>query len=878
MGETSPIKLTQSSTRKISTVPDPPESSSKALLYIGGGVAVLAILVVVVMMGGGGNSAPRRPAEPTAAAPVVPSDPVTPTPPPSPARNEKPAEDALRRAREYARVNPGNFTAQLALFDTAVREAEGTGHHPTALRERDAVLAKQKASAQKQLDALDIAMRAACDKEDFAGANRLIGDARLRPMGSEWSSDLDARQRTVDESANKLFAALRNDAMEARKRGADEDVKRLSLRVEKWGIEMYRTDLAKAIAGATAKPKPKPAPPKEVDTYRKKWADAIAIAAGRDYPAALRKLEEAGTGHGDATVKAEHAADTEMLKAVMAAQDEGLQLFLKSPKGQKSSLAYLNEAGTLVEVAGTLARVEGGQIDLTLEKGTRQIPIGEIAARSLAQTLKGKRNDRDLALLCLMEGDVEGAKSFAAHTAVPEKYWKIAPATVQAEIDARRLFYAAERESGPYVKAVDAAQKFAALLKDRADTAFVKRNRALIAARAEAQREFFFVFEDLRIGGAFKSFKGEKDEMHWKAIADGDATVELTFAALADTEYRCWAYVGGCCTEGISCTVRVAEGSEPPGEAVAAKQLPSMTYKTHASHEGRGRPVLKWGWVQLPLPKFSAAGVKKVRIVSPLKGFCVSQALVSATRASAPGTPEMLQLERIRTEQRGAVKLDPSLVGWWRLNEGSGTTAADSGPFGADGRLGKGAGWVNGALKLEGTSGIVLGPDLPMLQRVTGATLMAWICLDKVGSDQDAYGILCISRNNNGNPTGDSRATLSAGYGGAITCGARAVDTGKGCWVKSNEKPIKPGMWVHVAGTIDYSADTITLYINGVPHAATGTVKFEAKITPNTPSTCAAIGADDDGAKAWFPGKISDVRLYNRALTREEIAEIAASR
>jgi len=881
MGETSPIKLTQSSTRKISTVPDPPESSSKALLYIGGGVGLLALLAIVVLMGGGGNSTPRRSAESPAPTPMVESNPVQPPPPP-PTRNERPAEESLKRAREYAQVNPENLTAQLALFDTAVREAEGTGHHAAALRERDAVLAKQKAAAQKQLDALDVAVRGACDKEDFAGASRLIGDARLRPMGSEWSTELDARQRTVDESANKLFAALRNDAAEAHKRGAEEDVKRLSLRVEKWGIEMYRTDLAKAIAGATPKPKSKSTPPKEVDTYRKKWADAIAIAAGRDYPAALKKLEEAGTGHADASVKAEHAADTEMLKAVMAAQEEGVQLFLKSPKGQKSSLAYLNEAGMVVEVAGTLTRIEGGQIDLALEKGTRQIPVGEIAARSLAQTLKGKRNDRDLALLCLMEGDAEGAKTFAAPTAVPEKYWKIAPAAVPAETEARRLFYAADRELGSSVKAIDAAQKFAALLKDRADTAFVKRNRALIAARAEAQREFFFIFEDLRVGGAFKAFKGEKDEMHWKSMSDGECTVEMTFAALADTEYRCWAYVGGCCTEGLSCTVRVAEGSEPPGEAVPAKQLPSMTFKTHASHEGRGRPVLKWGWVQLPLPKFSTAGVKKVRIVSPLKGFCVSQALVSATRASAPGTTEMLQLERTRTEQRGAVKLDPSLVGWWKLNDGSGTTASDLGPFGADGKCVNGAAWSTGAtpaLKLDGTGYVALGPDLAMLQRVTGATLMARICPDKVGgADTDHYGVLCISRNNGATPTPESRATMSFGGGGWLSCGARATDTSKGFWVKSAEKPIKVGTWIHLASVIDYSADTITLYANGVPLTAAGTIKFEAKITPNTPSTNAAIGADDDGKTAFFRGMISDVRLYNRVLTREEIAEIAAPR
>lgn len=879
MGETNPIKvLSPSSTRKVPIVPDESDSDSKILLYVGGAVAVIALLTIVALMSGR-SSTPRRAAESPEPTPVVGSNPVVPPP-----RNDKPAEEALKRAREYAQVNPQNFTAQLALFDTAVRDAEGTGHHATAVRERDAVLARQKAAAKVQLVALDGAVRAACDKEEFAAAFKLIDDARSRPMGPDWSTEVGARQKTVDDAAAKLFAALQKDAADARRRGAEDDVTRLTLRVEKWGIDSYRADLARAVAAATPKPKAKPVPPKEMDSYRKKWADAIAIAAGRDYPAALKKLEEASAGLADATVKAEAAADGEILKAITAAQEEGLQLLLKSPKGQKSSLAYLNESGTLVEIAGTLARVDGGQIDLTLDKGTRQIPVGEIAARSLAQMLKGKRNDRDLALLCLLEGDVDGAKTFVPATSVvPDKYWKLAPAAVQAETDARRLFYAAERDLGSHVKAVDAAQKFAALLKDRGETAFVRRNRAFIAARVEPPREYYFLFDDFRVGGGFKTFKGEKEEVHWKALADDGAFVDLSFSLPADVEYRCWVYVGGCCTETVACTFQIAEGTEAPGEAVPVKQLPGMTFKTHASHEGRGRPVPRWGWATIPLPKFSAAGLKRLRILSPMKGFCVAQAIVSSSRQASPQIAEIRDLERGRLEQRNT-KADPSLVGHWKLDDGSGMTAVDSGPFGADGKLSKGTWAANGpggmpALKLDGTGFIALGPDLTMLQQVSGATVATWIYPEKLSVESEWISIMSLSRHNGATPTTDSRLSLNIGSSGGISAGARVTDSPKPAQaVKSAEKPIKLGTWCHLAVVFDFPSHTITLYVNGMPQPTTGTVKFEARMTANTTSTNGAIGSDDTGKSGFFKGMLSDVRLYNRALTKEEIAEIAAPR
>jgi hypothetical protein len=877
-------KVNLSSTRRMEIVPPAPEpSSSKIVLYIAGGVVAVGLLALAAMFSGGTTSRPVDPPPPSAA---VGKDPIVPLPP-APPRNDKPAEEALRRAREFAQAHPENFPGQLALFDTAVREAEGTGHHPAAVRERDAVLARQKDQAKVQLDALDAAVKAACDREEFAAAYKTIDDARSRPFGPDWSTDLGARTRTVDEAAGSLFAAICKDVAEARKRNATEEVKRLTQRVDKWGIDSFKAELSKVVASATPKPPPPtPAPPKEIDTYRKRWTDAIAIAAGRDYPAALKKLDEAVIGLKDPAVKSEAAADAEILKTSMSVHEEGLQALLKTPKGQKSSLAYLNSTGLLVEVAGTLARVDAAQMDLTTDKGMTQIPVGEIAARSIAQALKGKRDGRDLALLCLAEGDAAGAKTFAdANAKIPDKYWKLAPAVVQAETEARRLFYAADRESGSPAKAVDAAAKFASLLKDRSETAFVKRNRALIAARAEPPREFFFLFEDLRIGGAFKAFKGDKDEQHWRAMTDAPgAYVEVLFSGVPDTEYRCFVYAGGCCAEALSCTAQVVEGTEPPGEAVAAKQVPSMPFKTHASHEGRGRPTLKWGWVQMTLPKFTAAGVKKVRVLSPLKGFAVGQVLVSATRSTPPGATELRDLELKRVEQRGGMKVDPSLVGHWKFAESSGTTAADSSALGAEGRLVNGGTWTPGAaspwsppaLKLEGKAYVDLGSNLAMLQNTSGFTMAAWICPDKIAGGSDQNKIFSLSKHNGTVPTSESRASLCLMNGGYLSAGGRSTDTDKLQSVRTNDK-LKTGTWYHVAGVVDLGSNSIVIYLNGVPQATNGTVAFSARTTSNAPSTCAAIGSEENEAKWTFQGRIADVRIYNRALSREEVAELSAS-
>src|SRR4029079_19285963 len=112
----------------------------------------------------------------------------------------------------------------------------------------------------------------------------------------------------------------------------------------------------------------------------------------------------------------------------------------------------------------------------------------------------------------------------------------------------------------------------------------------------------------------------------------------------------------------------VSEGSDPPKEFAPIRQTLSISFRTHASHAGRGRPVLRWGWVQVPLPKFEAAGLRKLRVATAQQNFCVAQAIVSASRQGAPAAAEAKDLEKARTEARGGGgRGEPSLRGALRL-------------------------------------------------------------------------------------------------------------------------------------------------------------------------------------------------------------------
>jgi hypothetical protein len=79
--------------------------------------------------------------------------------------------------------------------------------------------------------------------------------------------------------------------------------------------------------------------------------------------------------------------------------------------------------------------------------------------------------------------------------------------------------------------------------------------------------------------------------------------------------------------------------------------------------------------------------------------------------------------------------------------------------------------------------------------------------------------------------------------------------------------------WLHVAGTYDNS--TIRAYINGV---LVNEVVYSTAISVNVTALTLGARALFAGAESFFPLKIDDARIYNRALTPPEIRQLASRR
>ena len=207
------------------------------------------------------------------------------------------------------------------------------------------------------------------------------------------------------------------------------------------------------------------------------------------------------------------------------------------------------------------------------------------------------------------------------------------------------------------------------------------------------------------------------------------------------------------------------------------------------------------------------------------------------------------------------------LVGWWRFDEGSGTTAFDLSEYGNDGMLQGDPQWVNGkfgkALLFDGVDDFVEIPHADILTVDNEVTVMAWINVERLGfSDTDNYqGIVAKSNN----PRSYSLYTQGSG-----TLHFSTTSTATNAFVGSSSSGQVPlNEWVHVAAIVVDGGHVY--YINGEPSGTGGS----GIVLPGTTDTSpVVIGRTGEGANRSLLGMIDDVRIYNEALTQEEIQVI----
>lgn len=89
---------------------------------------------------------------------------------------------------------------------------------------------------------------------------------------------------------------------------------------------------------------------------------------------------------------------------------------------------------------------------------------------------------------------------------------------------------------------------------------------------------------------------------------------------------------------------------------------------------------------------------------------------------------------------------------------------------------------------------------------------------------------------------------------------------------------LSTGVWYHVAWINSANSDAgQSLYVNGIPQS----LSFSNSGTPGVPTTGfgnTSIGRAGDSTFGPFSGMIDDVRLYNRALTANEVTLLASGR
>lgn len=195
-----------------------------------------------------------------------------------------------------------------------------------------------------------------------------------------------------------------------------------------------------------------------------------------------------------------------------------------------------------------------------------------------------------------------------------------------------------------------------------------------------------------------------------------------------------------------------------------------------------------------------------------------------------------------------------SLVGYWKFDEGSGTVATDSSGNGNTGTLMNGPQWVDGisgkALKFDGTDDYLSASDSPSLD-VSGnqITVMFWM---KPASDIDAstpYQKLYDK--------GDAYHSAIGGGGMRFTIAyVHDIDSVRKTWSGDT--------WYHIAHV--YDGSTIRIYVDGVlDNSEPETGSIHVTSLPFT------IAAYTYGGKWYFPGTIDEFRIYDYALTPEEI-------
>jgi hypothetical protein len=200
---------------------------------------------------------------------------------------------------------------------------------------------------------------------------------------------------------------------------------------------------------------------------------------------------------------------------------------------------------------------------------------------------------------------------------------------------------------------------------------------------------------------------------------------------------------------------------------------------------------------------------------------------------------------------------ETGLVGYWNFDEGTGTVACDNSGNNNHGTLVNEPQWVEGkigkALSFDGLDDYIgITPSTSLNNLDTNFTIEAWI---KVPTDKISTGYIVNLRQNDNDP----HIEFYVNHPSAGQLGAHFLPSdSRLAWSIG----INDGAWHHVVVTGDNGVSR--LYTDGVVYGSTGSC---SGISGNWDSV--SIGRSQGGE--WFNGTIDEVKIYNRALSADEV-------
>ena len=211
------------------------------------------------------------------------------------------------------------------------------------------------------------------------------------------------------------------------------------------------------------------------------------------------------------------------------------------------------------------------------------------------------------------------------------------------------------------------------------------------------------------------------------------------------------------------------------------------------------------------------------------------------------------------------VLANPELIGWWKFDEESGSTAIDSSGNGNNGTVSGSTAWITGisggAIKFQG-SGSVSIPNAAISSLSDQVTFAFWQWADPL--TPDSY------------PSSFKTSQLTSVYsphsGGSVYWDAAGSAGRDRIYQGVTNLKRYDGKWVHWAFTKDTGTGYMKIYLNGVELlSGSGNTKT---LAGNTNLHIGSNVSSGNPAAPYLTGLIDDFRIYDIALSSDKIVDL----